>query len=397
MRTIVVLFTRDLRVHDNPALASAARAAERVVPLYVADPADNHSHIRETFLAHSIADLRESLRKLGADLLIRQGDRVEQTLRVCQQTRANGVAVMDDFGQRAQAWRDRLRLECERLGAPLREFDSATVLAPGDVVPTGGSDHYKVFTPYWRAWSAARWRDVVETPRRLELPEGLTGTDHRTIWGEREVNQDFPGGEAAALNRSEKWLQTAANYADIHDDLSADATSRLSPYLHFGCISARALAEDEWAPEAMVRQLCWRDFYHQVLAAFPTLATEAYRTANDEWADDPEALQAWQWGKTGVPIVDAGMRQLLQEGWMHNRARLITASFLTKIQGLDWRAGAAWFDRHLLDADEANNYGNWQWTAGTGNDTKPYRRFNPDRQAQRFDPDGVYTNRWLQG
>ncbi|GAB4005702.1 hypothetical protein GCM10029992_54350 [Glycomyces albus] len=146
----------------------------------------------------------------------------------------------------------------------------------------------------------------------------------------------------------------------------------------------------------MVRQLCWRDFHHQVLADFPDLDRRAYRRGDDEdWADDSDAVDAWRRGETGVPIVDAAMRQLLAEGWMHNRARLIAAGYLTKTLGLDWREGAAHFEDHLVDLDVANNGGNWQWTAGTGNDTRPNRGFNAERQARRFDPDGAYRERWL--
>jgi deoxyribodipyrimidine photo-lyase len=169
----------------------------------------------------------------------------------------------------------------------------------------------------------------------------------------------------------------------------------MSPYLHFGCVSpitvAGAVGSEEYR-----RQLCWRDFFHQVLYAFPDLPRRNYRPgAPDDWRDDPPALTAWREGRTGIPIVDAGMRQLAGEGWMHNRARLITASFLTKRLGLDWRDGAHWYAHLLLDADVANNIGNWQWVAGTGNDPRFNRRFNPIRQAQRFDRDGEYVRRWV--
>lgn len=396
MRTNVVLFTRDLRLHDNVALATAANVADRIVPLYVHDPADHHSPHRERFLAESLANLRDSLRDRGADLLIRVGDRAATTLRVCHEVRASGIAMMEDYGQKFHRWRSRLEHGASEMGAPLRTFPGVTVVDPGELLPSSGGTHYRVFTPYWRAWEAVTWRPIAQIPGRLDIPEDIEGNDPREIWADQEVSGDFPGGEVAALDRSEKWLRTASQYSASHDDLGADGTSRLSPYLHFGCLSARALAEDEWAPDAMVRQLCWRDFYHQVLAAFPTLDTEPYRPqAHDTWDCDPELLRAWQTGNTGVDIVDAGMRQLLAQGWMHNRARLITASYLTKVEGLDWRRGAEWFDQHLLDADVANNYGNWQWVAGTGNDTKPYRRFNPRRQAERFDPVRAYRDQWL--
>jgi deoxyribodipyrimidine photo-lyase len=206
-------------------------------------------------------------------------------------------------------------------------------------------------------------------------------------------------GETAARKRLSSWLSHLEVYSEMHDDLAADRTSRLSPYLHFGCLSARELAarvDGRPGAEPFLRQLCWRDFYHQVLGAFPDLRRRPYRPgAPDDWRDEPDALDAWRAGHTGVPIVDAGMRQLQGEGWMHNRARLITASYLTKHLGADWRAGGDHFFDLLLDADVANNYGNWQWVAGTGNDTKPYRRFNPLRQAERFDPTGEYVRRYV--
>jgi deoxyribodipyrimidine photo-lyase len=209
------------------------------------------------------------------------------------------------------------------------------------------------------------------------------------------------GGETEGQRRLTTWLQHLGPYDELHDDMAADGTSRLSPYLRFGDVSPLALANAARrvggpGADAFVRQLCWRDFYYQVTNAFPRISTDPYRKSGDvEWRTDADALQHWRDGLTGVPIVDAGMRQLRAEGWMHNRARLITAAFLTKHLGLDWRRGVDWFFRWLLDGDVANNSGNWQWVAGTGNDTKPYRRFNPIRQAERFDPDGVYVRRYV--
>jgi deoxyribodipyrimidine photo-lyase len=187
-------------------------------------------------------------------------------------------------------------------------------------------------------------------------------------------------------------------YDERRDDLAGDATSRLSPYVHFGCVSPLEVATrcpSTTAGEAFVRQLCWRDFHHQVTSAFHPIATRDYHDRGRAWRDDPGALTAWAEGRTGVPIVDAGMRQLRAEGWMHNRARLIIGSFLVKQLAIDWRHGASHFRHWLLDGDIANNSGNWQWLAGTGNDTRPNRRFNVIRQAARFDPDGHYVRRYV--
>ncbi|MFC7481689.1 cryptochrome/photolyase family protein [Luedemannella flava] len=203
------------------------------------------------------------------------------------------------------------------------------------------------------------------------------------------------GGEAAARRTLRAFLPHLPEYADEHDIPASPGTSRLSPYLRFGCLSPRELAGLAGGSAEFVRQLCWRDFFYQVAAAFPRIRTEPLRSGGDVWRVDDDAFEAWRAGLTGVPIVDAGMRQLAAEGWMHNRVRMITASFLTKHLGLDWRRGAGVFFDLLLDGDVPNNYGNWQWVAGVGNDTKPYRRFNPVRQAHRFDPSGDYVRRYV--
>jgi deoxyribodipyrimidine photo-lyase len=197
------------------------------------------------------------------------------------------------------------------------------------------------------------------------------------------------------------WLAGPLDaYADGHDDLAGDATSRLSPYLHFGCLSPVELvrrARERGGPgaEAFVRQLAWRDFHHQVLAARPEAFHSDLRTRGDHWRPDNEDAEAWRRGRTGYPVVDAAMRQLRHEGWMHNRARLLTAGFLTKTLYVDWRVGAAHFLSLLVDGDAANNQLNWQWVAGTGTDTRPNRVLNPLSQAKRFDPRGDYVRRWI--
>jgi deoxyribodipyrimidine photo-lyase len=208
-----------------------------------------------------------------------------------------------------------------------------------------------------------------------------------------------PGGESAGRARLGRWLRRGLErYEERHDAAAADATSRLSPYLHFGCLSAREVAEraaGRAGAEPFLRQLAWRDFFHQLLAARPEASREDYRPRGGGWREDPEALAAWKAGRTGFPLVDAGMRQLAREGWMHNRARLVAGSFLTKHLGIDWRLGAAHFSDLLVDADVAQNAGNWQWVAGTGADTRPNRVLNPVLQARRHDPDGAYVRRYV--
>lgn len=398
-RTAVVLFTRDLRVHDNPALADLAARADRLVPLFVLDDAIltgvNASANRAKYLVDALGDLRSSLRGLGSDLVIRRGDVVRETMAVVGGTGATDVGVMADVSSYARRREARLADAADPVPR-VTTYPGVTVVPPGELTPAGG-DHYRVFTPYWRAWSAATWRGVVERPRRLPpLPDISVGeVPTFAEVGASTVSPGLPrGGEASARRRLAAAATPRRADTPSLDDLAADATSRLSPDLHFGCVSAVDVASrlaDSW-PER-VRQLAWRDFHHQVTAAFPDIATRDYRNRDVAWRHDPEALDAWKSGRTGVPIVDAGMRQLVSEGWMHNRARLIAASFLTKTLRIDWREGAAHFFAWLVDGDVANNAGNWQWVAGTGNDTRPNRVLNPLRQARRFDPDGHYVRR----
>jgi deoxyribodipyrimidine photo-lyase len=391
MRTAVVLFTRDLRVHDNPALHAAAAAAETLVPLFVRDPSVPAPPNRQQFLDQSLDDLRRSLRERGGELFVRRGDPVTEAVKLARKADAQSIFVAEDVSGFAAARRRRLEDACtkERLTVDVR--DSVTIVPPGLLHP-GGSDHYKIFTPYWRAWSTTRHRAELPAPQRVRTPAGIAVG--RLSGGGRATGL-LPGGESEARRRLSTWRATGSSYAQIHDDLAADATSRMSPYLHFGCVSpvtvAAAIDSEEY-----LRQLCWRDFFHQVLHAFPDLPRRNYQAkVADDWRYDAGALAAWQQGCTGIPIIDAGMRQLAGEGWMHNRARLITATFLTRQLGLDWREGAQWYAQLLLDADVANNIGNWQWVAGTGNDPRINRRFNAIRQAQRYDHGGDYVRRWV--
>jgi deoxyribodipyrimidine photo-lyase len=333
VQTAIVVFTRDLRLHDNPALALACARARRVLPAFVADPALPAPPNRARFLAQSLADLRRGLRERGAGLVIRHGD------------------------------------------------------------------------PYWRAWRAASWRRPYPMPETITMPD--VGTDGELPAPAPGVSPGLAnvspglaaGGEQAGRRRAAAWLDDhLGDYAGDRDDLAADRTCRLSPYLRFGCVSPLELALTALplpGGEEFVRQLCWRDFFHQVTAAFPDMARADYRAAERDWTEDPDAVAAWRAGQTGIPIVDAGMRQLAAEGFMHNRARMITASFLTRDLGIHWRHGYAHFFGLLADGDVACNAGNWQWVAGTGNSTRPGRVLNPLRQAQRFDPRGEYVRRYL--
>jgi deoxyribodipyrimidine photo-lyase len=400
MRLAIMLFTRDLRVHDNPALDAAVRRAEGVAPLFVLEdrlvsgPLAAPNRVR--FLLEAVDDLRSSLRERGGDLVIRRGDTVGEVIGLARDTGAGGVFCAADVSGYAAGRQRRLSAACQQARLELALSPGVTVVPPAELRPSGGGEHYRVFTPYLRAWERAKRRPVAAAPEKVHLPDGLKPGELPDLAGRRKGSGTFPGGESAATKRLDAWLRSGGvnGYADGRNDMAGDETSRLSPYLHFGCLSPLQLAETA-GPGEFTRQLAWRDFFHQVTAAFPAITTRDYRPARVRWRDDREAFDAWREGRTGVPIVDAGMRQLQQEGWMHNRARMIVASLLCKQLHIDWRLGARHFMDLLADGDIANNYGNWQWAAGTGNDTRPGRVLSPLRQATRFDAAGDYVRRYV--
>jgi deoxyribodipyrimidine photo-lyase len=392
----VVLFTRDLRVHDHPALAAASRAAERVLPLFVLDDDLAGSPNRTGFLRESLHDLDRSLRTLGSRLHIRRGDPVEETLRVARAIGAEAVFLSEDATRYAQLRESRLAARIQTEVLP-----GVTAVPFGDALTMDGH-RYRVFTPYYRRWRATPLRSL-ELPLRFETPEldsQLELLDDIAV-GERSP-EVARGGETVARKRLDAWLADGvASYGDDRGGIgiAEERTSRLSPYLHFGCLSplecvgrARAVS----GGEPWVRELCWRDFFAQLLHAHPETATEDLHDRSYARGGEGPEVDAWREGRTGYPLVDAGMRQLAREGWMHNRVRLVTASFLVKDLGVDWRLGAQHFEELLVDGDVASNRGNWQWVTGTGVDhTQGGRIFNPTLQAKRRDPSGDYVRRYV--
>jgi deoxyribodipyrimidine photo-lyase len=404
VKTSVILFNRDLRVHDNPALAAAARA-QRVVPLFVFDEALLASRFaapnRLAFMLEALHNLDDSLRQRGGRLFLRRGDPVAEAIAVARGCGAEQLHASADWSAYAAARERRLERACEEERIHFCLHPGVTVVPPGAVTP-GGGDHFKVFTPYHRAWRAIPLRQRAPAPRRLEVPARLRAGDLPaldSLTAGTPSPRRAPGGETKARKLMRAFLRDGlGEYEQRHDDLPGDGTSRLSAHLRFGCLSALELmqeARERPGGGAYVRQLCWRDFHHQVLAATPSLPRRDYRPRGDRWSRSARALEAWQEGRTGYPLVDAAMRQLAAEGFMHNRARMTVASFLTKDLYIDWRQGARHFWDLLSDGEIANNAGNWQWVAGTGNDTRPNRVLNPVRQAERFDPDGEYVRRYL--
>jgi deoxyribodipyrimidine photo-lyase len=407
--TAIVWFRRDLRLHDNPALCTALAAHEAVVPLFCLDDRLLHgrhaSGPRARFMLESLVDLDAKLRGRGAALVVRR-ERPETALpALAREVGAAAVYASADVSPFAAARDRRVREALARDGVALNLGPGVTVVDDVGAIATGAGGPYTVFSPFDRTWSEQPRREVLPAPRAIpgpavDLADGIPAARDLDLAG--GVPEPLPGGETAGRRRLADFLDgPIAHYREDEDVLGDDHSSHLSPYLHLGCVSPRAVEASlagGRGPDAFRRQLAWRDFYAHVLLAFPGNAVEEmqerYRHRLD-WRDDEQVLDAWCEGRTGYPLVDAGMRQLRREGWMHNRVRLVVASFLTKDLGIDWRLGERWFMRMLLDGDEANNNGNWQWIASVGADPAPhYRRlYNPTRQMEALDPKGTYVRR----
>lgn len=426
MTRALIWFRNDLRVHDNRVLAAAVRAADNgVVGVFAicAEQWKKHdwSSAKVSLVMRSVAELSRSLDALNIPLLL-----VDEPLfaqlpdRLLAIARQHGCDALF-FGHEYE-WNERLRDEAvsnrfEEQGLKVRALADRTLVTPGSVRTQAGR-WYTVYSPFRRA-VLARWADegvpeVVNTPRKLgrricdsdPVPTHVPGFDdptHERLW---------PAGEREAMRRLDRFVSDRIDsYKAKRDLLAEPGTSELSPYLSIGAISIRtclaraverAQGRIDKGPEGActwINELLWREFYTHVLAGFPRVSkSRAFRVETEriEWVEDERLFEAWKIGRTGYPVVDAGMRQLLETGWMHNRARMITASFLTKHLGIDWRRGEQHFMRHLVDGDLANNNGGWQWSASTGTDAQPYFRiFNPVSQGKRFDPDGAYVRRYV--
>jgi deoxyribodipyrimidine photo-lyase len=398
--TAIVWFRRDLRVHDHPALTAAVREHDRVAPVFVVDAAllegRAESSARAWFLAGCLRALDDELQRRGARLIVRAGRPEEELVGLARETGARAVHWTSDVSPYARARDARVTDALRAAGVEAHPHGGNYVVDVSKPRTKGGAP-YHVFSPFFKAWKDLPRREQLPAPQRVP---GLDAQTTEFAAGQVTPNPVAAPGEAAARRAADAWLADGiARYANRHDALRG-GTSMLSPYLRWGCLSPleleqRARAARSPGPRAWVRQLCWRDFYAHVLLHHPDTVRHEFqeRRRDLEWADDDELREAWQRGETGYPVVDAGMRQLASTGWMHNRARLIVGSFLTKDLHLDWRVGERWFSRLLLDGDPAQNNGNWQWIASVGVDPAPaFRRmYNPTLQGRRFDPDGAYV------
>ena len=423
MSCALIWFRRDLRLADNPALQAALARGLTPLPVYIDDvrPQPGAGSASNWWLHHSLAALRDELRRLGSDLLILKGDSGQRLSSLAATAGATSVFWNRLYEPQCLARDQKLQAELRQAGLEAESFGAALLCEPGEF---SKADHtpYRVFTPFWKALqktmprrttlAAPRSLPAIDAGLRRSLPlEALALLP--TIGWDQAFRDHWQPGEAGAGRQLQAFLDSAIrDYAGDRDRPALSGTSRLSPHLHFGELSAQQVWEriQGWAAadtavgtvaaaEAFLRQLAWRDFAHHLLVHFPHTSTapldpryQAFPWRSD-YADD---LAAWQTGRTGIPIVDAGMRELWATGWMHNRVRMLTASLLTKNLLIPWQQGAAWFWDTLVDADLANNCFGWQWTAGCGADAAPYFRiFNPVIQGERFDADGSYVRRWV--
>ncbi|MDQ8043427.1 MAG: deoxyribodipyrimidine photo-lyase [Solirubrobacteraceae bacterium] len=414
MAPAVLWYRRDLRVHDLPALAAAIEdgADDGVIPVFCFDDTLLHGRFasarRTGFLLETLKALDARWHDLGGRMWWRRGDPAKELAEVVELTGATVVHATEDVTGFARRRDDRVGKALQDAGVPLTLHPGLAIATDLRAITTKDGRPPIVFTPFSKTWAAQPRRDLIKAPRSLHTPRGDRGhlptlVDLGFDEAEARVDDAPEAGEIAGVHHAKTWSDGGlAKYNDLRSELDA-RTSRLSTYLHYGSLSpllAERLILDAGGPGSQTfrSELAWRDFYLHVQLQFPHTATlefqERYRELS--WETDDDALAAWKAGRTGYPVVDAAMRQLAATGFMHNRARMIVASFLTKDLHIDWREGEKHFMQHLLDGDLASNNGGWQWTASTGTDPAPYfrRMFNPTLQQQKFDASGDYVRRW---
>lgn len=403
--TRLLWFRRDLRLADLPALLDAGADDAEVLACYVLDPrlTASSGDRRVQFLYDSLRELHDAL---GGRLLVTRGRPDTRIPAIAKAVAATSVHVSQEFTPFGRA---RDEAVAAALGdIPLEASGSPYLVTPGRVTKDDGSP-YKVFTPYFRRWREHGWRAPAKTgvkSARWIDPADVSGVGKNLAIPDPGTELPYPAGEKAAARRWKQYVDSGLEgYADDRNRPDLDSTSRMSAYLHFGNIHPRTLAADLTGtadgPAAYLRELAFRDFYATVLAEWPRSVWWNFNSDFDAMEVDEDdgakaAFTAWKEGRTGFPIVDAGMRQLRESGFMHNRVRMITASFLVKDLHLPWQWGAKWFLEQLLDGDMASNQHGWQWAAGCGTDAAPYFRvFNPETQGKKFDPDQAYVRRWV--
>lgn len=406
---------RDLRLADNQALASALKWGREIIPVFILDPtllnAPDVAGKRVAFLFSGLAQLDADLRQRKSRLIIRRGDPLAELSRLMQETGAAQIFAEYDVAPFAKERDDRIAASL-----PVTFVEGLTYHPAGSVRKTGGGI-YTVFTPYsnrWKSMASLSIQALLPAPQQIKSPPDIFSLP---LPGEPGQNSGtrFPSGEREAMQRLESFAGGTSpaiyRYGRERDRMDMEGTSELSPYLRFGMLSTRKVVltalqaiqkapdpEAEKGAETWLNELIWREFYQDILHHFPHVARSSFKPQYQSlsWENNERNFSNWRSGTSGYPVVDAGMRQLEQTGWMHNRARMIVASFLVKDLLIDWQWGERWFMQNLVDGDLAANNGGWQWVAGTGTDAAPYFRIlNPVTQGQRFDPEGSYVRRWV--
>lgn len=415
-RPIIVWFRRDLRIEDHAALYQASTARVPIIPLFIFDtdlirtlPSDGAAF---DIQAEALTELARKIETLGGRLVTRHGSVIDVHKAMLHEVEPAALYYNRDYEPYA---RDRdLRVEelYHHSGAEVRSFKDVVVHEPDEVLTQKG-EPYVVFTPYANAWKKLSHPLPFGKPKSFTTPP----MPIERLFGAKELGKPMnilapavSGGEKEAHRRWKRFLNSAIGaYSENRDVPSVEGTSRMSVALRFGCISVRSMLDDcsraivDMPPaekvsiQKFVDELIWREFYQSVLYHFPGLVHASYREEFETmpWKFNRKQFEAWKSGETGFPLVDAGMRQLNKTGWMHNRVRMVVASFLTKDMRHDWRRGASYFEEKLIDIETASNNGGWQWSASTGVDPKPLRIFNPSLQSERFDPEGVYIKRFV--
>jgi deoxyribodipyrimidine photo-lyase len=414
MQPVLLWFRRNLRLSDNAALNAAVESGRPVIPVYIEDSQDRGGASR-WWLHHSLSSLDRDLRQLGSSLLIRSGEPQKILAELAVQTGARALYYARRYEPQSRRQEEDIATSLAD-GVEIEAFDDSFLHSPETVLTQGGTP-YRVFTAFWKEASGRGEPGFPDAaPESLRAPDQLPESmplgelGLLTVTAERASRyaETWTPGEAGGLQRLDDIESILSDYASLRDRPDHDATSRLSPHLCFGEVSVRQLwhtarqlemsSQSAKGGEAWRRQLYWRDFSSYMLFHFPSLPSKPLREEFEHfpWSSDEALLQTWQRGMTGYPIVDAGMRQLRETGWMHNRVRMIVASFLVKDLFVPWQAGADWFLDTLVDADLANNSASWQWVAGCGADAAPYFRiFNPTLQGEKFDPNGRYVRQWV--
>lgn len=423
MKTAIVWFRQDLRLQDNHALFHANQECDEIIPVFIADKdsqsISNLGRASQVWLHHSLKNLGDNLAKLGSPLIFSHGDALDELNKLCNEVNATHV-----YWNRC--YEPEIRKRDEKIKATLKQnltvksYTGNVLVEPWENVKQDGTP-YRVFTPFWKSLLQKPFipkpldtlhslKSTAKSPKSLSLDElNFLPPEFIPKWDETMIKYWQVGEDAAHDALADFMTERVNSYKDKRDFPAIDGTSRLSPHLHFGEISPRQIfhfgemhkaqqPEDDYGVEQILRQVVWREFAYSLLYYFPQTVTQPLfeKFESFKWQDDVEKLERWQKGQTGFPIIDAGMRELWDTGYMHNRVRMIAASFLCKNLLIHWHAGEAWFRDTLVDADLANNVMGWQWVAGSGADAAPYFRiFNPILQSKKFDPQGEYIRRWV--